>query len=362
MPLVTRQSNQGNLFKEALTPNWSDGDVWSDTTADKLKINVGGIAQDVGISSFSDSAVVSYSQTITDYTRAATITPTSGNTTISFTSGSSTGGNLYGTQHTIAEKITATSVLIDQVITGLTLYLKKTGSPTGNYTFGVFDGTGTLVTTFGTGDSASLTTSFAAITITFDTPYTIASGDYIGVQFTSGSAGNSVDVQADNSGSYDGTATIFSWYHTGAWNDAYGGMNDCNFVLNIAWVSSAEANPAVYYDVTGSAINLLGIAIYLNAATTETEIKIRCSADTTFTSGETVRTILVSNLTAGAWNYIRFNLKNRRYIQIYGSSGASKILAVSLAKTLYKTDSEVFSDLGILQISATDTSLALDGT
>ena len=44
MPLVTRQSNQGILFKEATTPNWSDGDVWSDTTSNTIKLNVSGTA------------------------------------------------------------------------------------------------------------------------------------------------------------------------------------------------------------------------------------------------------------------------------------------------------------------------------
>lgn len=45
MPLVTRQVNQGNLFKEATEPaQWEDGDLWSDTTANKLKINNNGTA------------------------------------------------------------------------------------------------------------------------------------------------------------------------------------------------------------------------------------------------------------------------------------------------------------------------------
>ncbi len=48
MVLVTRSSSQGNLFKEATTPNWLDGDLWSDTTANILKLNVAGTAEDVG--------------------------------------------------------------------------------------------------------------------------------------------------------------------------------------------------------------------------------------------------------------------------------------------------------------------------
>ena len=49
MPLVTRQANQGNLFKQATEPpDWLDGDLWSDTTDNSLKLNVSGTATDVG--------------------------------------------------------------------------------------------------------------------------------------------------------------------------------------------------------------------------------------------------------------------------------------------------------------------------
>jgi len=49
MPLVTRQANQGNLFNQATEPpDWLDGDLWSDTTANIVKNNVGGTATDIG--------------------------------------------------------------------------------------------------------------------------------------------------------------------------------------------------------------------------------------------------------------------------------------------------------------------------
>ena len=51
MPLVTRQANQGNLFKQATEPpDWLDGDLWSDTTDGALKLNVGGTATTVATS------------------------------------------------------------------------------------------------------------------------------------------------------------------------------------------------------------------------------------------------------------------------------------------------------------------------
>jgi len=48
MPLVTRSGIRG-IFVEATEPSeWLDGDVWSDTTANIVKNNVGGTATDIG--------------------------------------------------------------------------------------------------------------------------------------------------------------------------------------------------------------------------------------------------------------------------------------------------------------------------
>jgi len=49
MPLVTRQANQGRLFVEDTEPtDWLDGDLWSDITANILKRNNSGTAENVG--------------------------------------------------------------------------------------------------------------------------------------------------------------------------------------------------------------------------------------------------------------------------------------------------------------------------
>lgn len=47
MPLVTRQSNQGNLWKEASTPNWSNNDLWVDTDDSKVYVNKSGTAEEI---------------------------------------------------------------------------------------------------------------------------------------------------------------------------------------------------------------------------------------------------------------------------------------------------------------------------
>lgn len=49
MPLVTRQANRGDIFKQLLEPgDWLNGDLWSDLTANELKLNVTGTATDIG--------------------------------------------------------------------------------------------------------------------------------------------------------------------------------------------------------------------------------------------------------------------------------------------------------------------------
>jgi len=49
MPLVTRQANQGRFFVTATEPpDWLDGDLWSDTTTNILKLNNSGTAEAVG--------------------------------------------------------------------------------------------------------------------------------------------------------------------------------------------------------------------------------------------------------------------------------------------------------------------------
>ena len=49
MPLVTRQSNQGFLWKEASTPNWANNDLWVDTDDSKVYVNKSGTATEIKI-------------------------------------------------------------------------------------------------------------------------------------------------------------------------------------------------------------------------------------------------------------------------------------------------------------------------
>ncbi len=125
------------------------------------------------------------------------------------------------------------------------------------------------------------------------------------------------------------------------------------------WKSNAEINPNIYADMNTSQ-NLCAIAIHPHANTTETEIKIQSSSDAAVWTDK--RKITVSKLTNGAWNFIRMNIVNARYLRIFGNSGVSKVLAENEIKVLTKTDAEINLNHGHLAISNSDTALDLDGT
>ncbi len=121
------------------------------------------------------------------------------------------------------------------------------------------------------------------------------------------------------------------------------------------WKSDTETNPNVYVDMS-SATTTSNLALYPNAATTETEIKIQSSSNASDWTDK--RTITFSNLTAGAWNYIRFNLVSARYWRIYGSSGSSYFLQIDEIKVLNSvSDADVRNLHGHRSISSSDTSL-----
>jgi len=122
-----------------------------------------------------------------------------------------------------------------------------------------------------------------------------------------------------------------------------------------SWLSDTEVNPNIYVDMASSTTTS-NLALYPNAGTTETEIKIQSSNDALAWTDE--RTITWSNLTEGAWNYIRFNIRAAQYWRIYGSSGNARDLQIDEIKVLDAvSDANVRNLHGHIPISATDTSL-----
>ena len=125
------------------------------------------------------------------------------------------------------------------------------------------------------------------------------------------------------------------------------------------FVTPAMANPIIQADLTAST-RCSHIAIHTHSDTTETVVQIQTSTDNA--NWTTQRTINVSNLTHGGYNYIRFNPVQARYVRVRGSSGASKVLAISNIKVLNGVaDSALIETHGHLSISKTDGTLPVEG-
>jgi len=162
------------------------------------------------------------------------------------------------------------------------------------------------------------------------------------------------DIQTTASNVLSGTVTEFEF-----WNNVTSASASCALAIddNLAtsWKSDTETNPNIYVDMA-SATATSNLGLYPNAGTTETEIKIQSSTDALSWTDQ--RTITWSNLTEGAWNYIRFNLIAARYWRIYGNSGNSVILEIDEIKVLDGvSDANVRNLHGHIPISSSDTSL-----
>ena len=361
-------ASSGVLLSQSTEPaNPGVGDLWYDTVNLILKGFDGSSYQTIGKLSFATAAIVSHSETIGDYSTPTKIIDATIVDTLSETGTQDLPLNDTTTRRGIKAE-TASSALIGTIVNKVTIALKRVSSATGTATVVIANEAGTIQATIGTYDVSTIGTSFENVVFESANAYVLAENDRIEIRYT-GTATEYIvtDKCAD---AFDSTNTN-RYLHSGTYNDTatddmrikaesylYPALYDDDTTTTHEVTS---ANPAVYVDCGGSNVLLAGIAIYLHANTTETEIKIRISTDATFTDSENVRTITVSNLTAGAWNYIRFNLKNSRYAQIYGTTGTSVVLAISQIKYLTKTETEVLADLGVLEISSSDTSLGLDG-
>jgi len=85
------------------------------------------------------------------------------------------------------------------------------------------------------------------------------------------------------------------------------------------WTSNSESTPNVYYSIGGTK-ELSQIGVKLDRTlTTVTSLTIEYSTDTTF-SGETVRTVLVSDFTDDTWRYLTIPrmINDRQYVRIAG--------------------------------------------
>jgi hypothetical protein len=209
-----------------------------------------------------------------------------------------------------------------------------------------------IIRTSSTGMSIGLYSDAAFTTLimpieTRSVPATVTNLRYLRV-------GNGIEAGETAGNQIEGTVEDFQ-----IWDNNTSPSLGCNLAIddNVAtsWASTSEVNPNIYVDMSSSTTTS-NLALYPNAGTTETEIKIQSSSDALAWTDE--RTITFSNLTTGAWNYIRFNLLAARYWRIYGSSGNAGVLQIDEIKVLDSvSDADVRNLHGHIPISSTDTSL-----
>lgn len=377
MPLVTSMSQIKGFAQTAQPSVTPEGSLWYDTANDILKSSDGSAFNQVGKTSFSSAAVVSQSTTIGDYT-VPTIAYDLNYTQTSYDHIAATGTE-YNQMYSGATirngiKILTSAAAIGTVVRKVKFSLKKTGSPTGNATATIRNGSDTILAS-ATLDVTTLTTSYATYEFTLNVPVTMAANYLVLIEYSGGSVGNDVRLAAKTETTetnYQGVDYVASYNTFTTANGAVtfdstptptgqppSNIYDTNTATR--YTSAQSANPTIYVDMN-SALNLCAAAFYWDGVnTTETSMLIQTSIDAT--TWVTKRTITTSGLTTGAWNYYRFNIAaGHRYVRFYGNSGTSFVLSIYEVKVLTKTDAQIFADLGILEISTTSTSLSAAGT
>ena len=125
--------------------------------------------------------------------------------------------------------------------------------------------------------------------------------------------------------------------------------------------TSSEVQAKCYWDL-GSSVNVSAIALWSHSDTNATQVKIRGSDTTTFTDAGLVRTINISALTHGQYNYIRFNLKTFRYWEIIVTDATAKVLSINEIKFYAVTSEYRDANHGHTLIDSSSTTIGLDGT
>lgn len=277
----------------------------------------------------------------------------------------------HETRHGVVYKVLTGNACIGKYISNIEWYLQKTGTPTGSAYGRVFNGgnESNVKGTFATIDVATMGAGAMYKFTNNNTSVPLALNDYIGVYegtFTQAS-GNYIRTGTQGT-DFDSTWDGYQINHSdGNMSASTNGEASCNlFSAGDSMVSDntgtklqtqSETNAWVLVSYN-SPVNIAGLAIHPHANSTVTEVKIQTSLDgTTWTDK---RTITWSNITEGAWNYIRFNLSYGTHVRVY--STGSGILSINEMRAYTPDASKVASDHQHLEISATDTSLALDGT
>lgn len=375
MTVVYFASEIQGLAADTKPSNVAEGRIFLETdTAKRYRYTSGSWVELAGAAGVDpNTAVVSNSTTIGDYSTPVNRSVSSQSVTTGVTEtfspyDGSTDNGFYANQRYGIE-ILAGSSLIGKTLNSAKFKLRKTGSSGGDVFVYIrlYNSSNVLQGTFDTIYHPGLSSTYS---FRGGSSYsrTLQQGDYIVAEHTVAYQ-SIIASDTDADGTTNGIR--FAYYNGSTWSnpsglpifefqfDAGNSYNVLDDNTATTWSSNSETNPYVYID-TGASQYLTNLAYHHNNSTTETEIKIQTSSDgTTWTDK---RTITISNLTNGAWNYIRFPTTLARYIRIYGNSGSSAVLSINQLKWRSSTESTITITHGHLAISSSDTSLNLDGT
>jgi len=323
---------------------------------------------------FPQAQYVPLSTNIVDYAQSLTMETASGGVERTVSQSTSGSDHSLGASFTFkiaSEHFTATAAELRSTMTECSFWIKKVGAPTGTATIGIFDGTATLLHTFGTIDVSTLTTGY--VKYTFNTGYhIIASGNRVGVQFTGGDGTNYIAVDNTLTDQYDSTNTVRSSWTGSSWNNnnsaelkfefkfANPGTEMIDNNTGTFLTLPSETNPFVTVDM-GSALEIAAIALYRGASDTTTSIMIEVSPDdVTYTL---VRTIDISLITTGQYSYIVINrqITAMRYIKITGLDATAQVISYAEIKVRVLTKDDFSMLHKHKTISVNDSSLALHG-
>lgn len=161
-----------------------------------------------------DNIIVSYGTSAND----KTIVVTNSTTTYPYDVETfSSAGAMNNVNKGYGEFVSSTSsALYNKTIDCMDILLKKTGSPVGTATIGIYNSTDGLTKQFGTQSASSLGLSFAWKTycLTGTDSYTIKSGDRIGIAYNNGTATDTIQLQIDTNNPFDGVITYTQVYTT----------------------------------------------------------------------------------------------------------------------------------------------------
>ena len=197
-----------------------------------------------------------------------------------------------------------------------TVRLRKTGTPTGNVTATVRDGTDTVLATFTeTPAGTSLGTSFADVTFTLATPQTLANNDRILIEYA---GATSVEIEILNTDRFDGVLTRRTSFNVGtgvysdsSTSDVCGSMDIVDNGQVGVRVPAGGAFPRVMYQYPYSVSNRTGASLNVNAyegtsaSLVLTESSYYGDFDVTF-SVRTISQKRVTPATANSWEVAWF--------------------------------------------------------